>query len=121
MFAIVRIKGFQFLAKQGERLTVPKLDLEPNTNTTFDDIIFLKTDNKTIIGNPKVKGASIEAKVLSHLRASKVTTFKFIRRENYRRLKGHKQQLTNLEITRINYHPEESFAPHIAINETKFL
>jgi large subunit ribosomal protein L21 len=107
MFAIVRIKGFQYFAKDGEKLLVPKLDLEPNTDTTFDDVIFLKTDNKTIIGNPKVKGASIEAKVLVHFRAPKVTTFKFIRRENYRRLKGHKQQLTKLEVTRINYQPEE--------------
>lgn len=108
MFAIVRIKGFQYFAKQGEKLIVPKLDLKPQTNTTFDDIIFLKADNQTFIGNPKVVGASIEAKVLSHIRAPKLTTFKFIRRENYRRLKGHKQQLTKLEITRINYQPNTS-------------
>lgn len=105
MFAIVRIKGFQFFAKPGERITVPKLDLEPNSIISFDDIIFLKVDNQTLIGNPKVKGASVEAKVLKHTRAEKVTTFKFIRRENYRRLKGHKQHLTELEITKINYQP----------------
>jgi large subunit ribosomal protein L21 len=107
MFAIVRIKGFQFFAKVGERLTVPKLDLAPNTAATFDDVIFLKTDNKAVIGNPKVSGASVDTKVLSHNRAPKVTTFKFIRRENYRRLKGHKQPLTQLEVTKINYRHEE--------------
>ncbi len=107
MFAIVRIKGFQYFAKVGEKITVPKLDLEPNSETTFDEVIFLKTDSKTVIGNPKVKGASIAIKVHSHFRAPKVTTFKFTRRENYRRLKGHKQQLTKLEVTGINYNPEE--------------
>lgn len=107
MFAIVRIKGFQFFAKVGEHLTIPKLDMEPNTTTTFDDVIFLKTDNKTLIGKPKVDGASVDVKVLSHKRAPKVTTFKFIRREKYRRLKGHKQPLTQLEVTKINYHPSE--------------
>jgi len=106
MFAIVRIKGFQFFAKVGEHLTVPKLDMAPDTAATFDDVIFLKTDNKAVIGNPKVGGASVDVKVLSHNRAPKVTTFKFIRREKYRRLKGHKQPLTQLEVTKINYRPE---------------
>jgi large subunit ribosomal protein L21 len=102
MFAIVRIKGFQFFAKPGEKITVPKLDLEPHQQVTFDDVLFVKTEAKAIIGNPTVKGISVEAKVLAHTRAPKVTTFKFIRRENYRRLKGHKQDLTELEVGKIN-------------------
>ncbi len=106
MFAIVRIKGFQYFAKPGEKLTVPKLDSAPNTKITFDDVLFLKQGDTTLIGNPKVIGASVEAKVLSHFRADKAITFKFIRRENYRRLKGHKQQLTELEISKINYNKE---------------
>ncbi len=105
MFAIVRIKGFQFFAKVGEKLLVPKMDAEPNSTATLDDVIFLKTDNQAIVGKPKVAGASVDVKVLSHTRAPKVTTFKFIRRENYRRLKGHKQPLTQIEVTNINYHP----------------
>jgi large subunit ribosomal protein L21 len=106
MFAIVRIKGFQYFAKPGEKLTVPKFDLTPNSIVTFDDVLFLKTDDTTVIGNPKVKGASVEAKIISHFRADKAITFKFTRRENYRRLKGHKQQLTKLEISKINYKTE---------------
>ena len=107
MFAIVKIKGFQYFVKEGEKLLVPKLDLEPGNSVIFDEVMFLKDNGKTLIGNPKVKGASIDAKVIKHCRAAKVTTFKFIRRENYRRLKGHKQHLTELGVTKINYHPEE--------------
>jgi large subunit ribosomal protein L21 len=59
-----------------------------------------------LIGNPKVKGASVEAKVLANTRADKVTTFKFTRREKYRRLKGHKQNLTKILVTKINYNAE---------------
>lgn len=105
MFAIVNIKGFQYFAKPGEKLIVPRFNLEPNSEITLDDVLFLKTDNQTLIGNPKVKGASVTAKILAHIRAPKVTIFKFIRRENYRRLKGHKQPLTEIEITKINYTP----------------
>jgi len=107
MFTIVRIKGFQFFAKAGEILSVPKLDAPPDATVTFDDVIFLKSGNETVIGKPKVKGATIEAKVISHIRNPKVTTFKFTRRENYRRLKGHKQELTKIEVIKINYQPDK--------------
>jgi large subunit ribosomal protein L21 len=107
MFAIVKIKGFQYFVKEGENLAVPKLTQQPGDSVTFDDVIFLKVNGNTLIGNPKVKGASIETKVISHFRAPKVTIFKFTRRENYRRLKGHKQQLTKLGVTKINYNPAE--------------
>lgn len=108
MFAIVRIKGFQYFVKTGEKLIVPKLDLKENTETIFDEVLFLKTDSTTLVGNPKLMGASVQAKVITHLQSNKVTTFKFIRRENYRRLKGHKQHLTELEVIKINYHPEQT-------------
>lgn len=103
MFAIVRIKGFQYFAKPGEKLTVPLLDLAVNEKITFDEVLFLRTDKQVLVGDPFIKGASVEAKVISHTRARKVTSFKFTRRENYRRLKGHKQPLTDLEINKINF------------------
>lgn len=103
MFAIVKIKGFQFFAKPGEKILVPKLDSAVNETATFDDVLFLRTDSQLLIGNPNVKGASIEAKVIGHTRAAKVTSFKFTRRENYRRLKGHKQPLTEIEVNKINF------------------
>lgn len=101
MFAIVRIKGFQHFVKVGEKIIVPKLDESVDSEVVFNEVLFLKTDQDAVVGKPFVKGVSVHAKVLRHLRAPKVTTFKFIRRENYRRLKGHKQPLTELEITDI--------------------
>ncbi|MCS7258284.1 MAG: 50S ribosomal protein L21 [candidate division WOR-3 bacterium] len=103
MFAIVKIKGFQYLAKPHDKLIVPKLDGEPNSEVSFDEVLFLKKDNQTYIGNPFIKGAKVLAKIVAHKRAPKVHVFKFIRRENYRRLKGHKQPLTEIEIISIDY------------------
>ncbi|MCX8015033.1 MAG: 50S ribosomal protein L21 [candidate division WOR-3 bacterium] len=108
MFAIVKIKGFQYFAKPGEKLIVPRFNVAPDTEITLDDVIFLKTDNQTIVGTPAVKGATITAKIVRHLRAPKVTIFKFIRRENYRRLKGHKQPLSEIQITKIDYLPNSN-------------
>lgn len=101
MFAIVRFKGFQYFAKPGEKILVPKLESEVNSSVTIDEVLFLRTEKQALIGSPLVKNASVDAKIVGHSRAAKVTSFKFTRRENYRRLKGHKQHLTELEIGKI--------------------
>ena len=57
---------------------------------------------KPIVGDPLIKGASVEAEIMDHSRAAKITVFKKKRRHNYRRKKGHKQNITNLKILSIN-------------------
>jgi large subunit ribosomal protein L21 len=103
MLAIVKIKGFQYLLKPNDKLTVPRINAEPNSEVVFDEVLFIKKDGQTFIGNPLIKGANVVARILRHIRGKKVHVFKFIRRENYRRLKGHKQPLTEIEIVKINF------------------
>lgn len=103
MYAVVNFGGTQFLAKTGQKIAVPRVDAKIGETIKIDDVLLLKTDNDTIIGNPKIKDTSVEAKVLSNIQGDKVTIFKFIRRENYRRKKGHRQLLSELEITKISH------------------
>jgi large subunit ribosomal protein L21 len=101
MYAIVRVSGCQYLVKEGDVVTVPHLESEPGATVPLD-VLFLRTDDKAVIGSPTVAGAQVEAEVVGHVRAAKVTIHKFIRRENYRRKKGHRQQLTRVRIARIS-------------------
>jgi large subunit ribosomal protein L21 len=101
MYAIVKVAGCQYLVKEGDVVTVPHLQSEPGSTVPLD-VLFLRTDEKAIVGSPTVPGAQVEAEVVSHFRADKITIYKFIRRENYRRKKGHRQQLTRVKIARIN-------------------
>ena len=101
MYAIVKVAGCQYLVKEGDVVTVPQLESEPGTTVPLD-VLFLRTDDKAVVGSPTVPGAQVEAEVIDHIRAAKVTIYKFIRRENYRRKKGHRQQLTRIKIARIN-------------------
>jgi len=101
MYAIVRVAGCQYLVKEGDVVTVPRLESEPGAKVPLD-VLFVRTDDKTVVGTPTVPGATVEAEVVSHARAGKVTIYKFIRRENYRRKKGHRQQLTRVKISRIS-------------------
>jgi large subunit ribosomal protein L21 len=101
MYAIVRVSGCQYLVKEGDIVTVPHMESEPGTTVPLE-VLFLRTDDKAVVGSPTVAGAQVEAEVVGHVRAAKVTIYKFIRRENYRRKKGHRQQLTRVRIARIN-------------------
>ena len=101
MYAIVKVAGCQYLVKEGDVVTVPHLQSEPGSAVPLD-VLFLRTEDKAIVGSPTVPGAEVQAEVIDHIRASKITIYKFIRRENYRRKKGHRQQLTRVKIARIN-------------------
>ena len=101
MYAIVRVSGCQYLVKEGDVVTVPRLASEPGTTVPLD-VLFLRTDDKAVVGSPTVAGANVDAEVVAHVRAKKVITYKFTRRSNYRRKKGHRQELTRVKIARIN-------------------
>jgi large subunit ribosomal protein L21 len=102
MYAIVRVAGFQYLVREGDVVDVQKLEAEPGTSLKFDDVLFVRTDDKTVIGRPRVPKAYVEATVTNHLRTAKVRTFKFIRRENYHRKSGHRQSLSRIKIGKIH-------------------
>jgi large subunit ribosomal protein L21 len=101
MYAIVRLDGCQYLVSEGEKVKVALRPEAPDSVLKMEDVLLLKSDKDVVIGTPQVAGAVVEAKVVRHFKNPKVMIGKFIRRENYRRKKGHKQPMTEIEITRI--------------------
>ncbi|HAP36388.1 MAG TPA: 50S ribosomal protein L21 [Bacteroidetes bacterium] len=102
MYAVVEIAGQQYRVNPSEKLYVSKLENDVDSVVKFDKVL-LRADEKTVIvGNPTVKGASVEAKVLGHSKDDKVIVFKKKRRKGYRVKRGHRQQYTQIEITSIN-------------------
>jgi len=101
MIAVVDILGQQFKVTENTKYYVPRLEQEPESEVTFDQVLLLSDGNETKIGSPVVKGAKVTAKVLSHLKDDKVLVFKKKRRKGYRKLNGHRQQLTRIEVTQI--------------------
>ncbi len=101
MFAILRTGGKQYKVSKDDRIQVEKLDAQEGDKLDLDDVLLVNDGKKTTVGAPKVEGAKVIAKVISQTRAPKITVFKKKRRQNYRRKKGHKQDLTVLEITDI--------------------
>ena len=101
MYAIVAISGKQMKVKPNDTLYVPKLNTTVGSAIPFDKVLLLDTDGKTTIGMPTIAGAQVVAKVLTHIKADKITVFKKKRRKGYKKTQGHRQELTKICIEKI--------------------
>jgi len=101
MFAIVEIAGKQYKVENEQKLYVNKLSNEAGDSLNFDRVLLVDNDGKAKVGAPVVKGASVSAKVLDHVKGDKVIVFKKKRRKGYRVRNGHKQDYTQIQIESI--------------------
>jgi len=101
MYAIVEIAGQQFKVVQDQKLFVHRLADKEGDKVSFDKVYLLDDGKKVTLGAPAITGASVEAKVISHLKGDKVIVFKKKRRKGYRVKNGHRQALTELVIEKI--------------------
>ena len=102
MYAIVKTGGKQYKVEVGNSLTVDKLnEAEVGKEVVLDEVLMLADGGKATVGKPTVTGASVTAKVISQTRAPKILVFKRRPKKGYKKLKGHRQYITELEITAI--------------------
>ncbi len=102
MFAIVDIAGFQEKVEKGSKLKVPLHAVDAGKSVTFDKILLVADGDTVTLGAPMVSGATVTAKVLAHGQGDKIRVVKAHRRKRYRRVKGHRQDFTEIEVTGIS-------------------
>jgi large subunit ribosomal protein L21 len=101
MYAIIRTGDKQFRAEPGMKLRIPSLDAEVGDTVTFDEVLVAASESGVAVGTPTVEGARVLGEVIGHGRDKKVIIFKWKRRKNYRRKKGHRQGFTEVRISEI--------------------
>ena len=101
MYAIVEISGKQFKVFEDQKLFVNRLIDKEGSKVSFDKVYLLDDGKKVSIGTPAITGASVQAKVVSHIKDDKIIVFKKKRRKGYRVKNGHRQALTELIIEKI--------------------
>ena len=101
MYAIVDIAGQQVKVEKGQKILVHRLDGEKGAKVDFDKVLLINNNDKTAIGSPVLEGAQVQATILDHLKGDKVFVFKKKRRKGYKKLNGHRQYLSLLEIGEI--------------------
>ena len=101
MYAIVDIAGKQFRVTEGDRILAPTLPNEVGSTVKFDRVLLVGEDKQISVGNPLVAGARVEGTVLGHARGEKVIVFKKKKRKGYRVKRGHRQDHTEVQITKL--------------------
>jgi large subunit ribosomal protein L21 len=102
VYAVFRTGGKQYRARQGERVRVERLDAAVGDAVKFDQVLVVGEGANLKVGKPLVAGGQVEGKVVAQGREDKITIIKFRRRAHYKRVKGHRQPFTEVEITSIS-------------------
>jgi len=102
MYAIVEIAGKQFKVQKDQKLYVHRLKEDEGKKVTFDRVLMVDNKDKVSFGSPVIIGAQVGAKVLKHLKSDKIIVFKKKRRKGYRVKNGHRQLLTEIQISDIS-------------------
>ena len=102
MYAVIMSGGKQYRVSEGDVVRVEKLETEVDTSVEFTNVLLVKTDEKTYIGSPLVAGASVGGVLQAQKRADKVLVFKYKKKKQYRRTRGHRQRYSEVRIEKIN-------------------
>jgi large subunit ribosomal protein L21 len=102
MYAVIKTGGKQYRVQAGDLLVVEKLDGEPGATVAFDEVLMIGEGAEVTVGAPMVDGASVSATLVETRKGDKIKIFKKIRRQGYRRTRGHRQFETVLRVTGIS-------------------
>ncbi len=102
MYAIVEISGQQFKVAKDQKIFVHRLEEKEGSNVSFEKVLLLDDGKDIKIGSPTINGACVDAKIVNHLKGDKVVVFKKKRRKGYRVKNGHRQYLSEIQISNIS-------------------
>ena len=117
MHAVILTGGKQYRVKEGDLLSVEKLEAENGHKIDFSQVLLIEDGENVLIGTPVLEGALVRAEVVETYKDEKVLVFKKKRRKQYRRTRGHRQQLTRIRIEGI--FPDGSLAPAVEVPAEK--
>lgn len=100
-YAVIQTGGKQYRVSEGEILEVEHLAGEKDQNINFDQVLLIADDGKVKVGTPFIENAKVQAKIVEHLRGDKIRVAKYKAKVRYRKVYGHRQELTKILIESI--------------------
>jgi large subunit ribosomal protein L21 len=101
-YAIIETGGKQIRVEPGRFYDIELLHVEAENSYTIDKVLLVNNENDVIIGQPYVRGATVEGTILKHYRAKKVLVYKMKPKKKTRKKRGHRQEVTRLSIDSIS-------------------
>ncbi|MCW5946762.1 MAG: 50S ribosomal protein L21 [Fimbriimonadales bacterium] len=102
MYAVMKAGGQQLRVRQNETVTINRVAGDVGSKVTFDQVLMVGEGESAQIGSPLVAGAKVEAEIVAHKRGPKINAFNYKAKKNVRKRWGHRQELTELKITKIS-------------------
>jgi large subunit ribosomal protein L21 len=99
MYAIVKTGGKQYRVERGQRLLVERLAVEEGSDVALEPILY--RSEEAVFDKAGLEKVKVTAKVVAHVRGEKLRVFKFKPKRGYKRRNGHRQDLTQIEVTEI--------------------
>jgi large subunit ribosomal protein L21 len=102
-YAVIAISGTQYQTEEDQKIIVDSLNLKEEEKSSTDQVLLTVNEGKVKVGTPTVKDASVEFKVLKNYQGEKLKVFKYKSKSRYRKTTGFRPQLTEIQITKINF------------------
>ncbi len=102
MYAVIRTGNKQYIVSEGEKIRIEKIGAEVGEKVDLSDVLLIGGNGSVKFGAPKVDGASVTAEVLKNAKAKKVLVYKKKRRKGFEKLRGHRQEYTEVLIKKIS-------------------
>lgn len=101
MYAVIKAGAHQYRVTEGETLRIDRIAGVSGDKVTFDQVLMVGGSSPSV-GAPYIEGARVEAEIEDQVRDPKIVVFKFKRRKNYKKKRGHKQPATLVTIRKIH-------------------
>ncbi len=98
---VIEFKGFQYKVNENSQFTAQKVDKNEGEYIEIDKVLLIQDGDKVVVGKPYIENAKVVAKVLKHRKSDKVMAFRYVNKENVRKRRGHRQELTELKVEKI--------------------
>ena len=99
-YAIVEAGGKQYRVEKGQFLLVDRMPDDEGAKVGLRAVMF-RSDDDTVLDPKDLEKIKVEAKVAGHERGEKIKVFKYKAKKGYRKTKGHRSELTRLEVTEV--------------------
>ena len=101
MHAIIRAGGRQFRVAQGDTIKIERVNGNPGDIVKFHDVLLVSDGDDVKVGTPVVVDALVSGLIVEQGKHKKVISFRFRKRKDSKRIRGHRQQYTAVEINEI--------------------
>ena len=100
-YAVIKIQGKQHLVSLGQKLIVDRLPEKDKAKLEIKEVLMTIDGDKVAVGQPLVKAASVTVEVVGQVKGEKIRVAKFKAKARYRRVRGHRQQQSELKVVKI--------------------